>query len=339
MQTHYNQAIVRELLDQAFNAGDLDNLAFDMFPDVYADFADGMTTSRRIRMIVAHAAKHGRFPQLLDYVRRENLYQYARYADRLAAPPANPQPILDAFQQRRLLDLQGHLQREYDLLRRYEEQLALTDDPRQVARIEREIARQQTAVSRYAQEAAELAGIDAWVTAVAPADLAAQVLARLDTLQRQIAAVETNLVAEHAATRAQMAQQTETVLEHFDAGQRELAAKFIERLDAQQLDLVERLEVAAAQRKITWREARALSHQLEMALAGLAELRAGQPGAEQYESLLAMLEASVSWEQKLKLTLPLIPGVLAVESEMAFDALGVLEAAWQRLTARFKHDA
>lgn len=172
----------------------------------------------------------------------------------------------------------------------------------------------------------------------AGAEAVQQLLDAINALSQQVSGAEARLVAEHAATRAQMARQTEAILAHFDAGQRDTVAQLLARLDANQIDLVQRLETAAAQQEIEWREARQLSHELEMTLAELAERHAGQPTAAQYESLLATLEASASWQQKLKLTLPLIPGILAVESEMGFDALGALEQAWQRLSGRFRRD-
>ena len=76
-------ATIRELLATAFNSGEIDTLAFDLFQSVYRDFSPGMMRSAKIQGIVQHASDNGRIPDLLFYVEKENPYQYASYAAEL----------------------------------------------------------------------------------------------------------------------------------------------------------------------------------------------------------------------------------------------------------------
>ena len=58
-------AVIRELLSDAFNSGEIDTLAFDLFQPVYRDFSPAMTRSTKIRSIVEHANDSGRVRDLL----------------------------------------------------------------------------------------------------------------------------------------------------------------------------------------------------------------------------------------------------------------------------------
>ena len=54
----YDQAVIRQMLADAFDAGEIDTLAFDLFPRVQGDFSNGMPKSERIKRIVTEAVQH-----------------------------------------------------------------------------------------------------------------------------------------------------------------------------------------------------------------------------------------------------------------------------------------
>lgn len=153
----YNLAKIREMLTAAFNIGEIDTLAFDLFPKVQGDFSSGMSKSDRIKQIVREAEQHGRMPDVLAFVQRENAYQYGRFADSLLKPEPEPDPMPQLNAQR-LRDLEGHIERERTLLNQYREQLSYTSDPRRIAAINAEIERQKQSLYRYHAEAVALGG-------------------------------------------------------------------------------------------------------------------------------------------------------------------------------------
>ena len=86
-----------------------------------------MTKSAKIEMMVSYASRNGLLDNLLRYVQQNNSFQYERFADQLIAPepsPTNPTPTVD-FSQRRVNDLQRNIDRHYNLLQGYEEDLSI----------------------------------------------------------------------------------------------------------------------------------------------------------------------------------------------------------------------
>lgn len=82
----YDLAIVRQLLTDAFNDEGIQTLALERFPEVKENFAVGMSKGQMIEKILDRANRHGRIPDLLDYVKEKNEYQYNLYASQLDVP-------------------------------------------------------------------------------------------------------------------------------------------------------------------------------------------------------------------------------------------------------------
>ena len=345
MSQSYNLQTVRELLTAAFNTDEIETLAFDMFWPVHNNFGNGMTKSHKIKMVVDEAVQHGRLPDLLAYIQRHNLYQYNNFApDLLVDHPPEGQAPPD-FRAQRLAAIQAHLAREHDLLTQYEEQLSYTDDPRAILRIKANIARQQEQIAAYRQEAADL-GAAPGQPAPSVADPAAQAVQtglteinqKLDDLSRQVAGAEDRLAAGQQTIRQDVAAQRQAILAHMDQLDARHAAaigQMVAQLDAHQLEVVELLLDAADRQQIAQWEAENLTRLAQQALLSLNHQRQG-PDPAQWQRLLALLEQDTAWEQKVLLTLPLIPGILSYESEINVDLMGLLNESWRRLIARFR---
>ncbi len=213
----YNLEIVRNLLNDAFSSGEIKTLAFDRFYDVHNDFAAGMAKRQMIEAVVENAHNNGRIPDLLDYVKKANPYQYNRYAPLLEAAPSARQPAFGDEQ--RLQDLQRNINREAELLNDYEEQLAYESDPRHLKKIQYEIKRQKETIAGYLQEAAQIQA--ALPAAAAPDDDAVQkqlgdINQQLAAISQQIVKAETRLADGQKAIRDDIRQQQETILAHID---------------------------------------------------------------------------------------------------------------------------
>ena len=333
----YNLEAVSKLLNDAFSSGEIKTLAFDRFHEVYGDFAPGMTKRQMILAVVDSAQRHGRIPDLLDYVKIANPYQYNRYAPQLeVVPPAR----LPAFgDEQRLQDLQRNINREAELLNDYEEQLAYESDPRRLKKIQYEIKRQKETIAGYRQEAAQIQA--ALPAAAAPDDDAVQkqlgdINQQLAAISQQIDKAETRLADGQKAIREDIRQQQETVLGHIDEQHRQTISVLVNKMDANQLELTELMLDAADQQQIAQWQADQLTLLTQQALLDLKQLRQNQPDAAQWESLLDALARQTGWEQKLKLTVPLIPGILEFESEMKMDVVPALKLAWQNLVNKVR---
>lgn len=340
MSQPYNLAVVRQLLAAAFSAGEISTLAFDLFPSVFQDFAAGMTRAQKIEMVVAYAERNGGVDDLVGYVQRVNRYQYNRFAGQLRPGPQQERKPMPDYAAQRLQDLQEHIARERDLLNQYEEQLSYTTDPRQIKRIEAEIARQKRALAGYQQEArdlqAELPTAVAGGGASAAQQGMADVTGQLNALSQQLQGMEQRLADGQEAIRRDLAGQHAAILAHIDAAHQQTLQAVVARLNTNQSALVELLLDAADKQEIAQWEAQNLTLLTQQALVDLHQLRQAQPDAGQWQSLLAVLEKGTTWEQKLKLTIPLIPGLLEFESEANIDVMGVLNESWRRLLARLR---
>lgn len=335
MTDNYDLQAVRELLSAALSSGEISTLAFDLFPTVYEDFTAGMTRSQKIEMIVSHASRKGRVHDLIGYIERYNPYQHGRFANRLLSHPSSG----PNYRAQRLQDIEQHIESERQLLNKYEEQLRYADDPRQMLRIEKEIERQKTALAEYQREADELSVTAGQSRPAAAATVQQSLTAmsqQLDALSGQLQQAEARLAGGQEALRADLAQQQAAILAHIDGRHAETVATVLQRLDADQLEVVELLLDAADRQQIAQWEGEQLTLLTQQVLVELHHARQGRPDADQWQSILSILERDSGWEQKLKLTLPLIPGLLSFESEAKVEVMDVLKESWQRLLTKVK---
>lgn len=79
----YNLEAIRHLLDEAFDAEEIAQLAYDRFYALYAEFTAATSKSRMIDAVVKYTNKNGRIPDLFDYIQENSPYYYQEYADKL----------------------------------------------------------------------------------------------------------------------------------------------------------------------------------------------------------------------------------------------------------------
>jgi hypothetical protein len=87
----FDTAAIRDLLTIALNDRTLNDLCQDYFPEVYRDFSEGMTISKRRRLLIDYCTRHNQFQQLVRQIRKINPEQYELYF------PFLVQPVTDKF--------------------------------------------------------------------------------------------------------------------------------------------------------------------------------------------------------------------------------------------------
>lgn len=254
---------------------------------------------------------------------------------RMELPAMNPDPSpLPTYQAQRLRDLEHHIQQRLELLRAFEAALALEDSPRRMMRYRQEIEREKAALADFRQQAAEL-GLSPDQAGSTPAEAVQDKLTamsqKLDDLGRKLDNLSQQVETGQQALRTDFARQQQAILAHIDQARQSAVAAVVQRLDAHQGELVELLLDAADQQQITRWEADELTRLVQQSLLELRRLHAHRPDAGQWQRLLELLEQDVGWEQKLRLTLPLVPGLIEFESEVQVDVMGVLNQTWRRL--------
>ena len=157
---------------------------------------------------------------------------------------------------------------------------------------------------------------------------------KIDQISDQLSQTKAELVAEHETTRKTLNTHQAVLLAKIGQQHAETLAAIISRLNADQIETVDLLlDVIDKQQVAEWEVAQ-IPPMIQQALVDLKRLREGQPDAAEWQTLYQIVESDTSWDQKLRWTLPLIPGVLAYDSELNVDLKGALQAAWQRLKAK-----
>lgn len=254
----------------------------------------------------------------------------------IPAMKVTPSP-LPAYQAQRLRDLEHHIQQRLELLRAFESALALEDNPRRMMGYRHEIEREQAALADFYRQAAEL-GVSPDQAGSAPGEAVQAELAamsqKLDDLGRKLDGLSRQVETGQQALHTDLARQQQAILGHIDQARQSAVAAVVQRLDANQGELVELLLDAADRQQIARWEADELTRLVQQSLLELRRLHQNRPDAGQWQRLLELLEQDVGWEQKLRLTLPLVPGLLEFESEVQVDVMGVLNETWRRLLAK-----
>lgn len=324
----YDLAQIRQLLAAAFSSGEINTLAFDLFYDLHGDFSAGMSKSDRIRRIVEEAERNGRIPHLLAYVQEHTPYQYNRFAPHLIREePAPTATAKRAGWRQRKAQLEQHIKADLQLLADFEDKLRLEENPRSRLRWEREIERQQEALAGYRRE---LEALERDIeTESTPADNQT-LLAAIADLKQTVTRQHGESQGERRRMEARLAAGQQEILAHIERRHRQTIKTVLARLDDNQLELVNMMLREAEKGRIARQEATDLFNQTVRIL----QILQAQPDGDYWRRLLHAVEEPASLEQKLKLTLPIIPAILEYETELAVDGMGWLRDSWRTLTAR-----
>ena len=213
------------------------------------------------------------------------------------------------FDLQRIEDLEDHVTKDQVLLKAYEDAFRLEDEPIRLARYQYQIEQLNKMVDQHRREYAEL-----------QASIAAQhVPLPSTTIEPQLQEIDIRLRGQEVVA---------TLAGKLDQQQRAVAQSVINAINAGQIPQAE-LEEAFTLVARTLDEMRKqgklpgeLSRQQDLTL-------------KDTEKLSLMLEApTLSTDHKLKITVPIIPFILAYESEINVGAVFNLKAIWQRLVER-----
>lgn len=153
----YNLALIRQMLSEAFSIGEINTLAFDLFPKLQDDFATGASKSDRIQQLVTKANQNGRLPDLIAAVKKENPHQYEIFADQLNKATSSPENDAESA----IADLEKEITKEQKLLVQYEDMERMESDPRRrlklqenIEEVKQHILTRQTRIAQLRQELA-----------------------------------------------------------------------------------------------------------------------------------------------------------------------------------------
>ena len=230
----------------------------------------------------------------------------------------------------RLEQLADNIRQDLNLLKDYEGELRYETDPRRLAGYRREIERQRESLTRYQQEYDEL---QKQVTGEPSAEM-------VDTanLLRQMDAKLDDVLKNQKVMQDDLKDLRKTLLARFDASEQVIISTIVQRLDQNQLEIVQSILDEIETHRVPENE---LQETLSAVQQALSEIRK----TEWYDSQL-MSEAKALSEMvddpkldvnhKLKVSVPIIPLILSYETEVELKSELNLKAAWQGLKARVR---
>jgi BMFP domain-containing protein YqiC len=191
-----------------------------------------------------------------------------------------------------------------------------------------EIERQQEALAKYRRE---LEALERDIeTESAPAADNQALLAAIADLKQTVTRQHGESQGERRRMEARLAAGQQEILAHIERRHRQTIKTVLARLDDNQLELVNMMLREAEKDRLAREEATDLFNQTVRIL----QILQTQPDGDYWRRLLDAVEEPASLEQKLKLTLPIIPAILEYETELAVDGMGWLRDSWRTLTAR-----
>jgi septal ring factor EnvC (AmiA/AmiB activator) len=234
--------------------------------------------------------------------------------------------------ERRIQQLADNIRQDLDLLKAYEDKLRYETDLRRLEGYRREIERQRESLTRYQQEYDEL---QKQVTGepsaemVDTADLLRQMDAKLDNIQRGQKVMQDDLK-----------DLRKTLLARFDASEQTIISAIVQRLDQNQLAIVQSILDEIGTHSVPENELQETLSALQQTLLEIRETEIGLYDSQlmtEAKRLSEMVDdPKLDLTHKLKVSIPIIPLILSYETEVELKSGLNLKTAWQRLKARVR---
>ncbi len=236
---------------------------------------------------------------------------------------------MDTAIQTRLKDLEENVLQDLELLKAYEDEERYAHDPRELARIRREIVRQRDSAKRYNKEYDDLRK----QVASEPPEKVTGFADRLEHIEDML----TELQSGQRAMADQLVDLRQTMLQSFNASEQRIISSLINELNQNQLETVKCIWDALEANCISEQDMRDTLEALQKVVADIMKNKAVDPKIlEQTEKISKILDdPAVGSSHKLKLTIPIIPLILSYEGEIELKVGMNLQSAWEALKAKF----
>jgi hypothetical protein len=225
----------------------------------------------------------------------------------------------------RLNDLADNVDKDLKLLKEYEDELRLEDDPRRRARYEREIDRLRRSSSEYEREYESL---ERYLEG-RPSETLSSERSELQNIHVKLDALLTG----QSDLNMSLYQLRQAILSRYEAGEQLIIKSITERLDQAQADTVQTMLDAIELDRVDDAEMAEVMGALSLALAENKERGVALPEQNKVDEVLSAPHLDL--KHKLKFSIPVIPLLLHYEGEVELGSRLNLEAAWDRLVAKF----
>jgi hypothetical protein len=205
--------------------------------------------------------------------------------------------MLSQIFQQRLTDLLDNITQDQKLLKEFEEELTVEDNPRTLKKYKKEIKRQQESIDNYRQEYTEL---EQQLTGIPTP--------QIQVVGNQLQIIENQLQQIDAKLNIVLINQ-DSLLIRYQVSEQAILRVFIEQLNQTQLAFTENMLNAVAANQVSE------SEMLEM-LAVLESRIPSLPANSQAEIAEIIKSPELDTRHKITVTLPIIPFLINYEGEL-----------------------
>jgi hypothetical protein len=236
----------------------------------------------------------------------------------------NVAPSLGA--DRRLQDLRDNITQDLKLLKEYEDALRYEDEPRRRARYNREIDQLRQSARRYHEEYTDYTSRS---DNKRPSDLV-----EIGTKLQQMDSKLDILLTDQETFNQNIVDMKHALLLRYDSGERAVIESITQRLNETQLETVEAVLIALDEGRVEENELTQLLDAVRQEVATLQQQGIELHGQKEIASAIKAPELDI--KHKIKVTLPIIPLLLAYEGEILLGSGVNLETVWERLIQKVR---
>lgn len=228
----------------------------------------------------------------------------------------------------RLTHLEDNIEQDLALRKQYEDTLRYEDDPRRIAKYQREIERLHESAERYQQELEEIRKqIDC-----------SQITVQTQVINAQLQQMDTKLTIlmnGQIAISEDLDRMRRLLLSRYEIGERTVIDAITRQLNQSQLVSMEAVLDALEADQVPEAEMLHILEGTQQMLTALQQCGTVLPSNQQ--ALAEVINApGLDTKHRLKVSLPIIPFLLDYEGELEIGTGVNLKAAWQNLLVRFR---
>ncbi|NEQ84885.1 MAG: hypothetical protein F6K26_33485 [Moorea sp. SIO2I5] len=221
----------------------------------------------------------------------------------------------------RLQDLADNIAKDLKLLKKYEEKLRYTDDPRNEDYCHSQIERQQKSVASYKKKYEDL-----------NQELKGSQSAQMQTVESQLQQMDAKiniLLSGQVAIYEDLNKTRQALLKRYDSTEQVVIGAIAEQLDQKQLVLTQKLLDAV--------EANQVPDQQMQQMLALLEQRIPALPTSQVETVGEIIkDPGMDFKHRLKVALPIVPMLVEYEGEIEIGSGFNIKSAWEQLVDKLR---
>ena len=218
--------------------------------------------------------------------------------------------MLSQIFQQRLTDLLDNITQDQKLLKEFEEELTVEDNPRTLKKYKKEIKRQQESIDNYRQEYTEL-----------EQQLIGISTPQIQVVGNQLQIIENQLQQIDAKLNIVLINQ-DSLLIRYQVSEQAILRVFIEQLNQTQLAFTENMLNAVAANQVSESEMLQMLAVLESRIPSL-------PSSSQAEIAEIIKSPELDTRHKITVTLPIVPFLINYEGELELGTGFNIKSAWE----------